>query len=102
MLVAKLKMGYEEVLVFASLDVFTKKERGYLVGLGELEPDFKVRGRWGFPLLGFGDSQEDCPMLPRLILLNTTLVPDSDPQQHHSPMQCWRTALEPWRPVGRH
>lgn len=85
---AKLKMGYKEVLVFASLDVFTKKERGYPVGLGELGSDFKVRGRCGFPLLGFGDSQEDCHMLPPLVLLNTTLVPDSDPQQHHSPMQC--------------
>ena len=45
---AKLKMGYKEVLVFASLDVFTKKERGYPVVLSELGPDFKVRGRWDF------------------------------------------------------
>ena len=36
--------------VSASLEVFTRKERGNLVGLGELGPHFKVRG---LPFPGF-------------------------------------------------
>ena len=49
----------------ASLDVFTRKERGNLVGLGELGPHFKVRG---LPFPGFGDSQESCRLLLPLAL----------------------------------
>lgn len=58
------------------LDVFTRKERGNLVGLGELGPHFKVRG---LPSLVLATVKRGTACFFPLPYFNTVSVPDSGP-----------------------
>ena len=68
----------------ASLDVFTRKERGNLVGLGGLQ------GQGTSLLWVLVTVKRAAACFFPLPYFNTASVPDSDLRQHQSYRRCWR------------